>query len=147
MGRCSSRTEAALRQTASNDSQGIAPDAAAGRLHSGRRHAAHELRRKLRGLFRLPLQLRGSGLERIARRARCASIDSSGALRPGARAVGRSGTPQEQARYHRTGAQLIRDASSPTEARVAIRARFPAYRLEVAIESALNLFWPSESQP
>jgi len=33
---------------------------------------------------------------------------------------------QEQARYHRTVAQLIRDASSPTVARVAIRARFPA---------------------
>jgi hypothetical protein len=43
---------------------------------------------------------------------------------------------QEQARYHRTVAQLIRDASSPAEARVAIRARFPTYRLEVAIERA-----------
>jgi len=54
---------------------------------------------------------------------------------------------QEQARHHRTVAHLIRDASSPTEARVAIRARFPTYRLEVSIESALSRFWPSESQP
>jgi cyclase len=51
----------------------------------------------------------------------------------------------EQARYHRTVAQLIRDASSPSEARAAIRARFPAHRLEMAIESALNRFSPSES--
>lgn len=53
---------------------------------------------------------------------------------------------EAQARYHHTIAQLIREASSPAEARVAIRVRFPAYRLEIAIESALN-FWPSESQP
>ena len=66
---------------------------------------------------------------------------------PGHGPSGGAELAQEQARYHRTVAQLIRDASSPTEARVAIRARFPAYRLEVAIESALNLFWPSESQP
>ncbi len=53
----------------------------------------------------------------------------------------------EEARHHPTLAQLIREASSPAEARVAVRARFPTYRLEIAIESALNWFWPSESQP
>jgi cyclase len=58
---------------------------------------------------------------------------------PGHGPVGGREIVEEQARYHRVIAQLAAGAKSAEQARSAIRARFPEYRLEVAIESALAL--------
>jgi len=56
---------------------------------------------------------------------------------PGHGPAGGAEIVDAQARYHEKVAQLVRDATSPADARGAIRAAFPAHRLDIAIESAL----------
>ena len=57
---------------------------------------------------------------------------------PGHGPAGGAGIVREQARYHRRVARLVRGATSADEARAALRARYPGYQLEAAIESALT---------
>jgi glyoxylase-like metal-dependent hydrolase (beta-lactamase superfamily II) len=44
---------------------------------------------------------------------------------------------EAQARYHQEAARIVAASASPEDTRAALRARFPGYQLEMAIESAI----------